>query len=83
MQSMSDGLQITLRPRLDTRIKVFLKSEIVNNWRALKSPAFCLRVDGRKRSFSNTVTYIISTTTILDETDGKFRRVLAFAQLHP
>ena len=45
-----------------------------NSWRFLKSPAFCLRVDGRKRRFSNTmISYIISTTTILDKIDGEFR----------
>ena len=60
--SMSDGWQITLRPRPDTRIRVFLKLEIVNNWRFLKSPAFCLRVDGRKQ-WSHTSSVLLQSWT--------------------
>ena len=62
MQSMSDGWQITLRPRPDTRIWVFLKLEIVNSWRFLKSPAFCLRVDGRKQ-WSHTSSVLLQSWT--------------------
>lgn len=60
--SMSDGWQITLRPRPDTRIRVFLKLEIVNNWRFLKSTAFCLRVDGRKQ-WSHTSSVLLQSWT--------------------
>ena len=91
--SMSDGWQITLRPRPDTRIRVFLKLEIVNNWRFLKSPAFCLRVDGRKQWSHTSSVLLQSWTKHMENLDPpppispgskmiKWR-VLASARLHP
>ena len=94
--SMSDGWQITLRPRPDTRIRVFLKLEIVNNWRFLKSPAFCLRVDGRKQWSHTSSVLLQSWTKHMENLDTPTPpppispgskiikwRVLASARLHP
>ena len=42
------------------RKRIFSKNALQPEWKLLKTPAFCLRVDGRKRRFSNTMmSYII------------------------